>query len=220
MLENEQDNLNEEQITEQQPPAEAEARPPGRRGGRGGRRRAPASKAGATESDVVESDATNLTDRLDAPEEPDARETSETSNSSPLAAASGSEAEDAADSSETPPAKAAPARSTAKKAAPKTSAKTPAKASDKTPAKASGKTSPAKKLAMFISVLPGEQVEAAIAENGVLREYYVEMLHQAKTRGNIYKGVINNIDTNLQAAFVNYGADKNGFLQIDEVHPE
>jgi ribonuclease E len=32
--------------------------------------------------------------------------------------------------------------------------------------------------------------------------------------------VISNIDTNLQAAFVNYGAVKNGFLQIDEVHPE
>ena len=52
-----------------------------------------------------------------------------------------------------------------------------------------------------------------------MREYYVEMTHQAKIRGNIYKGVINNIDTNLQAAFVNYGNVKNGFLQIDEVHP-
>ena len=57
-------------------------------------------------------------------------------------------------------------------------------------------------------------------EDGSVREYYVEMTHQAKIRGNIYKGVINNIDTNLQAAFVNYGNVKNGFLQIDEVHPE
>jgi len=73
---------------------------------------------------------------------------------------------------------------------------------------------------MFISVLPGEQVEVALAEDNKLQEYYVEMLHQAKTKGNIYKGVINNIDSSLQAAFVNYGAEKNGFLQIDEVHPE
>lgn len=73
---------------------------------------------------------------------------------------------------------------------------------------------------MFISVLSGEQVEVVLSEDGAVVEYYVEMLHQAKTKGNIYKGVINNIDTNLQAAFVNYGADKNGFLQIDEVHPE
>lgn len=80
------------------------------------------------------------------------------------------------------------------------------------------------KLRMFISVLPGEQVEVALAEEGAkenqVKEYYVEMVHQAKTKGNIYRGIINNVDTNLQAAFVNYGADKNGFLQIDEVHPE
>jgi len=77
---------------------------------------------------------------------------------------------------------------------------------------------------MFISVLPGEQVEVALAEEGAkenqVKEYYVEMVHQAKTKGNIYRGIINNVDTNLQAAFVNYGAEKNGFLQIDEVHPE
>jgi ribonuclease E len=73
---------------------------------------------------------------------------------------------------------------------------------------------------LFISVLPGEQVEVSLAEEGSVQEYYVEMVHQAKTKGNIYKGTINNIDTNLQAAFVNYGAEKNGFLQIDEVHPE
>ncbi|MDY7002088.1 MAG: ribonuclease, partial [Thermodesulfobacteriota bacterium] len=52
-----------------------------------------------------------------------------------------------------------------------------------------------KKRKMFISVLPGEQVEMVLAEDGVIQEYYVEMLHQAKTRGNIYKGVINNIDS-------------------------
>jgi len=73
---------------------------------------------------------------------------------------------------------------------------------------------------MFVSVLPGEQVEVILTEDGRITEYYVEMVHQAKTRGNIYKGVIHNIDANLQAAFINYGALKNGFLQIDEVHPE
>lgn len=73
---------------------------------------------------------------------------------------------------------------------------------------------------MFISVLPGEQVEVAIMEDGVVVEYYVEMLHQTKTKGNIYKGKIHNVDQALQAAFINYGAEKNGFLQVDEVHPE
>ncbi|MFP4168222.1 MAG: ribonuclease E/G [Desulfonatronovibrionaceae bacterium] len=77
-----------------------------------------------------------------------------------------------------------------------------------------------KKRKMFISVLPGEQIELALAEDGWLQEYYVEMLHQSKTKGNIYRGRIHNIDPALQAAFINYGAKKNGFLQVDEVHPE
>ncbi len=77
-----------------------------------------------------------------------------------------------------------------------------------------------KRQKMFISVLPEEQVEVVVAEEGKIIEYYVEMLHQAKSRGNIYKGHIHNIDHGLQAAFINYGAERNGFLQIDEVHPD
>ena len=81
-------------------------------------------------------------------------------------------------------------------------------------------TAKKKRQKMFISVLPGEQVEVVIAEEGKVNEYYVEMAHQAKTKGNIYKGYIHNIDNGLQAAFINYGAERNGFLQIDEVHSE
>lgn len=93
-------------------------------------------------------------------------------------------------------------------------------AGKKSGAKKGREKSGAESKRMFISVLPGEQVEVALSENGVLLEYYLDMLHQRKLKGNIYKGVIHNIDANLQAAFVNYGAGKNGFLQIDEVHPE
>ena len=98
----------------------------------------------------------------------------------------------------------------------------PDKASSK---KAEPEPQPAKassgKRKMFISVLSGELVEVVLAEEAQVQEYYVEMQHQAKVKGNIYKGVVSNIDANLQAAFVSYaGGVKNGFLQIDEVHPE
>ena len=86
--------------------------------------------------------------------------------------------------------------------------------------KKAAKAGPTVDRKMLVSVLPGDMVEVVLTEDGVVREYYVEMTHQVKIRGNIYKGVINNIDANLQAAFVNYGNVKNGFLQIDEVHPE
>lgn len=77
-----------------------------------------------------------------------------------------------------------------------------------------------KKSKMFISTLPGELVEVVVAEEGQVLEYYVEMVHQNRTKGNIYKGYIHNVDAALQAAFINYGAERNGFLQVDEVHPE
>ena len=92
-----------------------------------------------------------------------------------------------------------------------------AKAKEEAPA---ADAAPKAKRVLYISVVPDEQVEVVITEDGLVTEYFVEMAHQVKIRGNIYKGVINNIDTNLQAAFVNFGNGKNGFLQIDEVHPE
>ena len=88
------------------------------------------------------------------------------------------------------------------------------------PEAAPAEAAPKTKRVLYISSVPDEQVEVVITEDGLVTEYFVEMAHQVKIRGNIYKGVINNIDTNLQAAFVNFGNGKNGFLQIDEVHPE
>lgn len=77
-----------------------------------------------------------------------------------------------------------------------------------------------KRRKMFVSILPGEQIEVVLTRDGKVQEYYVEMLQQNRTKRNIYKGRIHNIDPALQAAFVDYGHTKNGFLQIDEVHPE
>ncbi|MDQ6973688.1 MAG: Rne/Rng family ribonuclease, partial [Mariprofundaceae bacterium] len=40
------------------------------------------------------------------------------------------------------------------------------------------------------------------------------------TKGNIYKGVITKVEPSLQAAFIEYGAARQGFLPLNEVHPE
>ena len=42
---------------------------------------------------------------------------------------------------------------------------------------------PAGRRCMYISILPGEQVEVALTNNGVLEEYYLDMLHQKKIKG-------------------------------------
>ena len=98
--------------------------------------------------------------------------------------------------------------------------KDPAAAKDAKEPKEAADTKKKRAKKMFIGVLPNELVEVVLTEESTVQEYYVEMLHQAKTKGNIYKGYIHNIDSALQAAFINYGAERNGFLQIDEVHPE
>lgn len=70
---------------------------------------------------------------------------------------------------------------------------------------------------MLINVRQPEECRIAIVENGVLEELYVERTNQGNHVGNIYKGVIVNIEPGIQAAFVDYGSGRNGFLHISDV---
>ena len=60
----------------------------------------------------------------------------------------------------------------------------------------------------------------AIIEDGVLEELYVERTSQDNLVGNIYKGRIVNIEPSIQAAFVDFGVGRNGFLHISDVEPQ
>src|ERR1700727_1375121 len=80
------------------------------------------------------------------------------------------------------------------------------------------KTSRMKK-EMLINVLQPEECRIAIVEDGVLEELYVERASQESYVGNIYKGRIVNIEPSIQAAFVDFGIGRNGFLHISDVDP-
>jgi ribonuclease E len=77
---------------------------------------------------------------------------------------------------------------------------------------------PIKKL--LINAVDPEEYRIALIEDGILEEFYIETTAKEQIRGNIYKGVVAHIEPALQAAFVDYGSEKNGFLQADEIHPE
>lgn len=77
---------------------------------------------------------------------------------------------------------------------------------------------PVKKL--LINGVDPEEYRIALIEDGILEEFYIETTAKEQIRGNIYKGVVAHIEPALQAAFVDYGGEKNGFLQADEIHPE
>ncbi len=70
---------------------------------------------------------------------------------------------------------------------------------------------------MLVNVLQPEESRIAIVENGVLEELYVERNSQESYVGNIYKGVVVNIEPSIQAAFVDFGVGRNGFLHISDV---
>ena len=73
---------------------------------------------------------------------------------------------------------------------------------------------------MLINASDPEEYRIAIVEDGRLEEFYTDSSMREQTRGNIYKGVVVNIESSLQAAFVDYGANRHGFIQINEIHPE
>src|SRR3954465_12592028 len=72
---------------------------------------------------------------------------------------------------------------------------------------------------MLINVLQPEECRIAIVEDGVLEELYVERASQESYVGNIYKGKIVNIEVGIQAAFVDFGIGRNGFLHVTDVDP-
>lgn len=69
---------------------------------------------------------------------------------------------------------------------------------------------------MLINALEKAETRVAIVVNDKLEEFYVERLSRATLVGNIYKGLVENVHPSLQAAFVNIGLKKNGFLHVSE----
>jgi len=73
---------------------------------------------------------------------------------------------------------------------------------------------------MLINVAEREECRVAVVEAGCLEELYIERASLGRHVGNIYKGKVINIESGIQAAFIDIGADKNGFLHISDLHPQ
>ena len=72
---------------------------------------------------------------------------------------------------------------------------------------------------MLINVAESEECRVAVVEDGSLEELYIERASLSSHVGNIYKGKIVNIESGIQAAFIDFGIGKNGFLHISDLHP-
>ncbi len=73
---------------------------------------------------------------------------------------------------------------------------------------------------MLVNVSQAEECRIALVEDGILEELYTERTSQNNWVGNIYKGKIVNIEPSIQAAFVDFGVGRNGFLHISDIEPQ
>jgi len=73
---------------------------------------------------------------------------------------------------------------------------------------------------MLINYIRDEECRIAILNNVKLEEFFTERASAESHVGNVYKARITNVEPSIQAAFVDFGFEKNGFLHISDVHPQ
>ncbi len=71
---------------------------------------------------------------------------------------------------------------------------------------------------ILINAVDPEECRIAKVKDSHLEEFHIDSAAREITRGNIYKGVITRVEPSLQAVFVDYGAERHGFLQKHEIH--
>ena len=72
---------------------------------------------------------------------------------------------------------------------------------------------------MLINVSEGEECRIALLEDGKLEELYMERTSSTSHVGNVYKGRVTNVEPSIQAAFIDFGLGRNGFLHISDLMP-
>ncbi|MFO7964659.1 MAG: Rne/Rng family ribonuclease [Desulfobacterales bacterium] len=73
---------------------------------------------------------------------------------------------------------------------------------------------------ILINAIDPDECRIAKIKDNKLVEFHIESAAREITHGNIYKGIVSRIEPGLQAAFIDYGAERNGFLQKNEIHSD
>src|SRR5690606_32424838 len=73
---------------------------------------------------------------------------------------------------------------------------------------------------MLVNATQKEELRVALVDGQRLYDLDIENRNRIQKKANIYKGKITRIEPSLEAAFVNYGADRHGFLPLKEIGRE
>ena len=70
---------------------------------------------------------------------------------------------------------------------------------------------------MLINATQPEELRVALVDGQKLYDFDIEIPSKEQKKSNIYKGIITRVEPSLEAAFINYGAEKHGFLPFKKV---
>jgi len=73
---------------------------------------------------------------------------------------------------------------------------------------------------ILIDFSSADETRIALTENGKLDDFEIENTKKFAVKGDIYLAKITRVEPSLQAAFVDYGANRHGFLPLTEIHPD
>jgi ribonuclease E len=72
---------------------------------------------------------------------------------------------------------------------------------------------------MLIDAAHKEELRVVVMNDDKIEDFEVETAGKEQIKGNIYVAEVTRVEPSLQAAFVNYGGNRNGFLAFSEIHP-
>ena len=73
---------------------------------------------------------------------------------------------------------------------------------------------------ILIDASNANETRIAVTENGKLDDFEVESNQKHAVKGDVYLATIIRVEPSLQAAFVDFGSNRNGFLPLTEIHPD
>ncbi len=73
---------------------------------------------------------------------------------------------------------------------------------------------------ILINATQAEETRVAIVDGQKLHNFDIEIPSRQQKKSNIYKGIVSRVEPSLEAAFINYGSDRHGFLPLKEISRE
>src|SRR5215204_2703414 len=73
---------------------------------------------------------------------------------------------------------------------------------------------------MLIDARHPEETRVAVVTGNRIEEFDFESAEHKQLKGNIYLAKVTRVEPSLQAAFVDYGGNRHGFLAFSEIHPD